>query len=75
LYHMVFMVLFCVFFIHNFCFLYIQIYQWLEKLHFIDSWRKGGIGKLDLLKYLIIFIFVNRIHLLKKEKKLKSQDS
>jgi hypothetical protein len=27
LYHMVFMVLFCVFFIHNFCFLYIQIYQ------------------------------------------------
>jgi hypothetical protein len=27
LYHMVFMVLFCVFFIHDFCFLYIQIYQ------------------------------------------------
>jgi len=27
---------------------YIQIYQRLGRLHFIGSWKKGWIGKLDL---------------------------
>jgi len=54
-------------------FLYIQIYQWLGKLHFIGSWRKGRIGRPARslsIKYCLIFL--NRLHFLGKPQLLSS---
>jgi hypothetical protein len=67
LYHNVLLFYF-VFFAFMIFFSYFQIYQWLGKLHFSGSWRKGRIGKPDLsqsndenLKVFDCLIFVNRI--------------